>query len=387
MAKPAAEIRQRKAAASVDPAIDASNRAEEETKLDLPSSQTPMADLQQNKQQRQEERKFYNLLLLQIALSAAFFAILISFLRLDILAPFREKASYFVELQHITSWGRAHAGPRDICYVVTAFACVIGARALFQLLTYCSIAVTRKDLSMKTHIRFSEQAWCTFYYSCSSLYGLYLLESQSYGFNAKTLWEGFPHYYIDPQIKQYYLCIFAFWFAQIFIIFLEEPRKDHWQMLTHHIVTCMLVWGSYTYSYTRIGHLVMIMMDFVDIFLSLAKCTKYLQVWGWITDGIFVIFLIAWVALRHFVYMYEMLYGAFWAEPGLIGKCVYSVKDEGSLASEAVQCFNLKAHYFFFALALALQVITIMWLVLIIRVVVRVVKGVGAADSRSDSSE
>lgn len=386
MAKPAAEIRQRKAAASAEPVSDSTNSAEE-IKLDLHSSPPHVADLQQHELQRQEQRKFYHLLLLQIALSATYFAILISFLRLDALAAFREKASYFVELQHITSWGRAHASPRDVCYVVTAFACVIGARALFQLFTYGTIALTRKDLSMKTHIRFSEQAWCTFYYSCSSLYGMYLLESQPYGFEAQSLWEGFPHYYIDPQIKQYYLCIFAFWFAQIFIIFLEEPRKDHWQMLTHHFVTCMLVLGSYTYSYTRIGHLVMIMMDFVDIFLSLAKCTKYLKMWGWITDGIFVIFLITWVVLRHFVYMYEMLYGAFWAEPGLIGKCVYRVVDDSALATEVVQCFNPTAHYFFFILALALQVITIMWLVLIVRIVVRVVRGDGAADSRSDSSD
>ena len=48
---------------------------------------------------------------------------------------------------------------------------------------------------------------------------------------------------------------------------MEERRKDHWQMFTHHIITNSLLYASYTYHHTRVGILVLVLMDVVDIFL------------------------------------------------------------------------------------------------------------------------
>lgn len=47
----------------------------------------------------------------------------------------------------------------------------------------------------------------------------------------------------------------------------EAPRKDHWQMMTHHVVTIILIVASYAYNFTRIGCLIMVIMDWCDIFL------------------------------------------------------------------------------------------------------------------------
>ena len=37
-------------------------------------------------------------------------------------------------------------------------------------------------------------------------------------------------------------------------------------MFSHHIITCLLIIGSYYYYYFRIGHLILMIMDSVDIF-------------------------------------------------------------------------------------------------------------------------
>lgn len=331
---------------------------------------------------RKAEAKFVRLSICQILIGAFYASILSSVFYYEALLPYREVASWFLEPQHLTSLGMAHVGPRDVCLVATAFITVIAGRALLQLILYSLLKFSRRDLSIKTKIRFTEQTWCLLYYGSAALWGLRLLKKQPYGWDASTLWVGFPHYYIDPGVKQYYLSLLAYWFTQVLIIHIEDRRKDHFQMLTHHFVTCALVVGSYAYSYTRIGHLVLIMMDTVDVFLSLAKCSKYLGLPGNITDTIFILFLISWVLLRHFVYMYEMIYAVVIAFSSLEGQCIYD-----SLNLRPIQCFSAKVHYTFFALAMSLQAITMIWLVMIVKIVLRVVKGDGAADSRSDSED
>lgn len=68
-------------------------------------------------------------------------------------------------------------------------------------------------------------------------------------------------------MKFYYLAQFAFWLQQIVVVNIEERRKDHWQMFTHHIVTCALILLSFGYNQTRVGNVILVIMDVVDLTL------------------------------------------------------------------------------------------------------------------------
>lgn len=68
-------------------------------------------------------------------------------------------------------------------------------------------------------------------------------------------------------MKGYMLAQLAFWLQQLIVINIEERRKDHWQMFTHHIVTSTLIYASYRYGHTRVGNLILVLMDVVDLFL------------------------------------------------------------------------------------------------------------------------
>lgn len=68
-------------------------------------------------------------------------------------------------------------------------------------------------------------------------------------------------------VKFYYLSQLAFWFHQVIVLNVEDRRKDHWQMMIHHIITTTLMIMSYANGFTRVGCLVLVLFDLCDILL------------------------------------------------------------------------------------------------------------------------
>lgn len=89
-----------------------------------------------------------------------------------------------------------------------------------------------------------------------------------YWFNSAYYWIDYPHIIISKQMKAYYLMQLAFWFHQVYTLHIEKRRKDHFAMLSHHIITITLIVSSYYANFTRIGNAVLCCMDLTDIFLA-----------------------------------------------------------------------------------------------------------------------
>ena len=90
------------------------------------------------------------------------------------------------------------------------------------------------------------------------------------------MWTHFPTPSITGVMKFYYLAQFAFWLQQILVVHIEEKRKDHWQMLTHHLVTCMLILTSYGYYQTKVGHVILVIMDVVDMVFPVSHQASFI---------------------------------------------------------------------------------------------------------------
>lgn len=86
-------------------------------------------------------------------------------------------------------------------------------------------------------------------------------------------WSGYPHIPLPGPVKLYYMMQTAFYFHLLLVINAEAPRKDHWQMMTHHVITCALIIASYAYNFTRVGCLIMVLMDWCDIVLPVRSST------------------------------------------------------------------------------------------------------------------
>ncbi|KAI7366446.1 sphingosine N-acyltransferase lac1 [Hortaea werneckii] len=320
----------------------------------------------------------------------------------------RENMTAFFRLSYPSSEpGMYGQGSRDL-YIVGSFIVFFTAlRALcldyllLPLAGWCGIA------KKKGRVRFAEQSYMMVYYALYWLWGVRLFAADtpegvdSVNSLLISLWEGWPFLHLSAGMKLYYLSQSAFWIQQIVVLHLEERRKDHWQMLTHHFITVGLLAGSYPYRHWRVGNAVLVCMDLVDFIFPLAKILKYLEMQT-ACDMAFGAFVISWILSRHVCYM--AICWSIYAHVAVVTMPygLYSTKDSSRLSVNGgtnvvdnllqpvlhpqaqTVSFNANIRWTFLGLLLALQCITLVWLVMIMRVVARVLRGEGADDTRSD---
>lgn len=187
----------------------------------------------------------------------------------------RKRLEAFAHLSYRTESGAFGLGPQDAQLVLSFIALFTAARAfaLEHLLT--PLAEKLGIVKNKPKVRFAEQGFLLLYYCIYWSWGAFLLTSNTPALlpgNALSvntflvsLWTGYPKLFMDAGMKLYYLSQLAFWIQQIGVIHVEERRKDHYQMLTHHCVTVALISTSYGFRQCRVGTAVLVCMDLVDL--------------------------------------------------------------------------------------------------------------------------
>lgn len=224
--------------------------------------------------------------------------------------------------------------------------------------------------------RIIEQMFYIVYYGFSAPFGLYVMyHSNLWLFKTAPMYETYPDLTNPFLFKVFYLGQAAFWAQQacVLVLQLEKPRKDHQEMIFHHIVTLLLVWSSYVFHFTRIGLAIYITMDISDFLLSLSKIFNYLD--SPFTPPVFFIFVTTWIYLRHYINI----------------KILWSVLTEFRTVGDYVLDFATQQYKCWislpivFTLIAALQLVNLYWLFLIFRILYRMVwKGI-VEDTRSDT--
>ncbi|KAM0252325.1 hypothetical protein ACHAQJ_007763 [Trichoderma viride] len=295
--------------------------------------------------------------------------------------------------------GKYATGKDDICLIAFFIVLFTGLRAGTMEYILAPFARLNGISKRKDMTRFSEQAWLLIYYAVFWPTGVYLYYNSPAYLNMRELWTNWPNREMDGLLKGYMLAQWAFWLQQIGVINIEDRRKDHWQMFSHHLITTALISSCYCYFQTRVGMFILVIMDVVDLFLPVAKCLKYC---GYTTlcDLAFVLFMVSWFVARHVIYLMvcwsiyadtinimssgcyigsnDSLTGPFEAPAG------FSYLIEPFLSSTGRVCYNETIKWAFLTTLLLLQAITIFWFTMIVRVAIKVVRGDGAEDSRSD---
>ncbi|KAK8062043.1 sphingosine n-acyltransferase lac1 [Apiospora phragmitis] len=306
---------------------------------------------------------------------------------------------FFTISHYNEATGRYAVGENDYYFIVFCMVLFTGLRAGVMEHVLAPLAKLWGISKKKEITRFSEQAWLLVYYFVFWPLGWYIYSTSPYYLNMQELFANWPIRELSGVSKAYFLAQWAFWLQQVLVINIEERRKDHWQMLTHHFVTIALISCAYYYHQTRVGNLILVLMDLVDIFLPLAKCFKYL---GFTTtpDVLFGVFMVTWFFTRHVFYgmacwsVYsdipkqipipcfkgtdDNLIGPFQAPEG------WSHLLEPFRNPSGTVCFTDNIRWGFLGCLLFLQVITIAWFITIIQVAIRVLKGGAADDVRSD---
>ncbi|KAF2730156.1 longevity assurance proteins LAG1/LAC1 [Polyplosphaeria fusca] len=292
-------------------------------------------------------------------------------------------------------------GRDDWAYVLPWLFVFTGLRSAVMDYVLRPLAIrggVRKPVALE---RFSEQGWLAIYYTLSFGAGMYLWTTSKYWLNLRELWTDFPDTAMSASMKRYYLIQYAFWIQQILVINIEKRRKDYWQMLTHHLITCALIFTSYGFYMTRVGNAILCLMDFADIILSTAKVLRYLA-YQTACDVAFGIFIAAWFITRHI--FFPMVVWSVWAHLPVemplgcydtttrqktsqpkatsISQYVQPFQDPGGIV-----CFDSLVHWWFLGLLSTLLCILLVWFVMIINVAWRVISGLGSDDPRSDDED
>lgn len=228
-------------------------------------------------------------------------------------------------------------------------------------------------------LRFAEQGWSVVYYTVLWFYGLYIHHNlPTRIFDPVDLWLGYPHIPLAGPLKFYYLLQTAFYIHQILIINAEARRKDHVQMMTHHVITVFLLAASYYCNFNRIGCLILVLMDWCDIFLPLAKMLRYINISQRVTDAIFGWFLISWFITRHVLFIFTIV-STFRDCPRLL---------PFDFSPQEGRYLNNTVFLVFSFMLIALQILQMIWFGMICRVAWRVLTtNKGASDDRSDESD
>ncbi|EIW82364.1 longevity-assurance protein [Coniophora puteana RWD-64-598 SS2] len=223
-------------------------------------------------------------------------------------------------------------------------------------------------------VRFAEQGWSTIYYTLQACFGIYVhINLPTATWQTKYLWAEYPHVPLAGTVKLYYLTQTAFYSHQILILNAEAHRKDHVQMMTHHIITVILMVASYFSNFTRVGCLIMVLMDWCDIWLPLAKMLRYIRLFT-LCDITFIFFLFSWFITRHYLFI-RVILSAYYEAPGLI---------RGDWNPLIGHYYSPPTHQVFVLFLVSLQVIQVLWTWMISRVAWGVITGKNAEDSRSD---
>ncbi|KAL7920176.1 TLC domain-containing protein [Trichoderma austrokoningii] len=293
-------------------------------------------------------------------------------------------------------------GLKDIVYVTYYLVLFTGLRDGLMNGVLAPLGRRWGIKSAKDVDRFAEQTWMICYYCFFWPLGVYIWYSSPYFLNMAELWTDWPSREISGSMKFYFLAQLAFWIQQIYVINIEKQRKDYWQMLSHHVVTIGLVVASYAYHFTRVGNLILIIMDIVDIVFPLAKCAKYLG-FNTLCDILFGLFVVVWLATRH-VFFLMVIYSVYFDAPAILPQACFrgGMNDlqgplpqpsgwswllEPFVQPEGLVCFNQSILSGFFIYLVALQGIMAMWSYAILKVVVKVLSGHNAEDIRSDDEE
>ncbi|ETO08204.1 ceramide synthase 2, partial [Reticulomyxa filosa] len=97
-------------------------------------------------------------------------------------------------------------------------------------------------------------------------------------------------------------------------LFFDRHLKDFWVMLTHHILTIVLIICSYGWGYLRVGAVIMWVHDWSDPILNIAKLFRYCGLEN-VSSFLFAILILSWIGTRLLFFLTHCVFAVAFAMP------------------------------------------------------------------------
>jgi len=234
--------------------------------------------------------------------------------------------------------------------------------------------------------KMAESIWYTLWHTVSFCWGMYVLWNEWTATdvswislvlkNRETKWlwaatdsesrqfsvESYPLMPPSDYVIVYYLVQFGFWLSSLLFICFETIRHDFRVLVTHHIATCLLIGLSYICCFWRIGCLVLVLHDVVDIFLYSTKALNYSHLPKQLTDAFFVVFALVYLMARLVIYPLFCVFPSLdiWTIREITGGVVqYHWHVPGACALTSCLCVLQVLHVFWFYLIMKIFLSTL----------------------------
>ena len=170
----------------------------------------------------------------------------------------------------------------------------------------------RKNLQNSKMRKATETCWRTLFYLFAFCYGSWVvLRTDWFWDNSKWLFGHIEYHEFTTELKWYYFIEMSFYIALLGTTFVDNKRKDFYQMIVHHIATLILLFGSYIQSCYRFGAVIMFIHDVSDVWLESAKLANYAKLQE-ICDILFGIFAVVFILTRVIYYPIWVAHGYFY---------------------------------------------------------------------------
>ncbi|KFK39245.1 hypothetical protein AALP_AA3G219300 [Arabis alpina] len=250
-------------------------------------------------------------------------------------------------------------------------------RFLFQRIAVWLLSTASAPIKMNDRakiVKCKESLWKLLYYATCDLFVLNIVYHEPWARDVKLYFDAWPNQELKLSVKLYYMAQCGFYvFAVAALLAWETRRKDFSVMMSHHVITILLISYSYLTSFFRIGAIILALHDASDVFMETAKIFKYSEKeFG--ASVCFALFAISWLLLRLIFFPFWII----WATSIELLGYLDMTSTEGTFM-----------YYSFNTMLLTLLVFHIYWWYLICAMIVRLLKNRGKVgeDIRSDSED
>ncbi|KAK3015052.1 hypothetical protein RJ639_005577, partial [Escallonia herrerae] len=208
----------------------------------------------------------------------------------------------------------------------------------------------------------SESMWKLIYYATIEFCVLTATYHEPWFRDIKGYFKGWPNHELKLPIALIYMCQCGFYVYSIAALLTwETRRKDFSVMMSHHIVTVILIGYSYITRFFRVGSVILALHDASDVFLEAAKVFKYSEkeLGASVCFGLFAI---SWLILRLIVF-------PFWV--------IYSSSYHLIESLRMSELYHVSLYYVFNTMLLTLLVFHIYWWILICSMIMKQLKNRG----------
>ncbi|KAK8952602.1 ASC1-like protein 3 [Platanthera zijinensis] len=153
----------------------------------------------------------------------------------------------------------------------------------------------------------SESMWKFTFYACAQIWVISILHQAPWAIHTKEYFIGWPNQKLGFSMKLYYMCQCGFYVYSIGALLIwETRRKDFPIMMSHHVITSVLIGYSYLTRCFRIGIVILALHDTSDVFMEAGKVCKYSEkeIGASLCFGCFAI---TWLFLRLIIFPFWMI--------------------------------------------------------------------------------